>query len=63
MKVYVDRTRCSGIGMCEMLADAVFAVGDDGLGEVIDEAPPENLRSAVEEAIASCPTGALSVEN
>ncbi|MGE0219855.1 ferredoxin [Mycolicibacterium sp.] len=63
MKVSLDRTKCSGIGLCEMFAEAVFRVGDDGQGGVIDENPPESQRSAIEEAVASCPTSAVSVEN
>lgn len=61
--VHVDRARCSGIGMCDTFADVVFKVGDDGLAEVIDETPPESGRSAIEEAVSSCSTGAQSVEN
>ncbi len=60
MKPRIDHTKCSGIGMCEMTAPAVFEVGEDGLGVVIDENPPESERAAVEEAIANCPTGAVS---
>jgi len=63
MKLRVDRTKCSGIGMCEMTAPAVFEVGEDGLGAVIDDNPPESEYAAVEEAIANCPTGAVSFED
>lgn len=63
MRVRVDRARCSGIGMCEMTAAAVFEVGADGLAGVLDEEPPEDARTLVEDAIANCPTGALSVQD
>jgi ferredoxin len=63
MKVKVDRTKCSGIGLCEMTAPTVFEVGDDGQSRVINEHPSADEMPAVEEAIASCPTAALSIED
>jgi ferredoxin len=63
MRVKVDRTKCSGIGLCEMTAPTIYQVGDDGQSHVLkDEAAAQEL-SAVEDAIAGCPTGALSIEN
>ena len=62
MKVIVDYTRCSGIGLCEMTAPAVFEVGDDGQSHVLKHELSPDERATVEEAIAACPTGALSVE-
>jgi len=61
MKVKVDRTKCSGIGLCEMTAPTVYEVGDDGQSHVLKEAPSADEMPAVEEAIANCPTGALSI--
>ena len=61
MKVVVDRTKCSGIGLCELTAPTVFEVGDDGQSQVINEQPVAVEMPTVEEAIGSCPTGALSV--
>ncbi|GAY18587.1 ferredoxin [Mycobacterium sp. shizuoka-1] len=63
MRVHVDRTKCSGIGLCEMTAPAVFEIGDDGQSRVIDPEPPESERAAAQDAVSSCPTGALSIEN
>ncbi|MCX2929936.1 ferredoxin [Mycobacterium sp. CVI_P3] len=63
MRVHVDRTKCSGIGLCEMTAPAIFEIGDDGQSQVIDEDPPETERAAAEEAVSNCPTGALSIED
>lgn len=62
MTVRVDTTKCSGIGMCEVTAPTVFEVGDDGQSHVLDENPPASEKSAVEEAISNCPTGALSMD-
>jgi ferredoxin len=61
MKVVVDRAKCSGIGLCEVAAPTVFEVGDDGQSRVINEQPVVVEMPTVEEAIGSCPTGALSV--
>jgi ferredoxin len=61
MKVLVDRTKCSGIGLCEATAPTVFEVGDDGQSQAINEQPSDDEMPTVEEAIGSCPTGALSV--
>lgn len=62
MKVRVDRTRCSGVGLCEMTAPAVFEVGADGQSHVIDENPSDEERVAAQEAVNACPTSALSIE-
>lgn len=63
MRIRVDATKCSGIGLCEMTAPAIFEIGDNGQSQVIDPDPPESERAAAEEAVSSCPTGALSIEN
>jgi ferredoxin len=63
MKLRVDTTRCSGIGLCEMTAPAVYEVGDDGQSHVLNDQPPAEELAAVEEAIANCPTGALSMQD
>lgn len=62
MGVRVDATRCSGIGMCEMAASAVFEVGDDGQAHVVLEDPEGEDRTAAEQAVSDCPTGALSID-
>jgi ferredoxin len=63
MKVKVDTTKCSGIGLCEMTAATVFEVGDDGHSRVINAHPSADEMPDVEEAIANCPTAALSAED
>jgi ferredoxin len=62
MKVRVDTAKCSGIGLCEATAPTVFEVGDDGQSRAINPEPPDDERAAVEEAVNSCPTSALSIE-
>jgi ferredoxin len=63
MRLRVDTTRCSGIGLCEMTAPAVYEVGDDGQSHVLKDEPSTDELPAVEEAIANCPTGALSMQD
>jgi ferredoxin len=61
MKIVVDRVKCSGIGLCEMSAPDVFEVGDDAQTHVVGD-PDAVDRAAVEDAVANCPTSALSIE-
>lgn len=61
MTVKVDGTKCQGIGLCEMTAPTVFEVGDDGKSHTLKDEPSPEERPEVEEAIANCPTEALSM--
>lgn len=63
MKVAVDTSKCSGIGLCEVAAPAVFEIGDDGQSRAINPEPAEGERDAVEQAVRECPTGALSIQD
>jgi ferredoxin len=62
MKIVHDSQRCCSSGMCESFAPDIFEIDDDGALQVIDASPDEARRGAVELAIASCPTAALSVD-
>ncbi|AFJ34643.1 ferredoxin [Mycobacterium senriense] len=62
MKVKVDTTKCSGIGLCEVTAPSVFEIGDDGQAHAIKSEPAQGERAEVEEAVNNCPTGALSID-
>ncbi len=71
MKVWIDQDLCTGDGLCEEIAPAVFTLLDDGLAYVkegIDVksdpggaeglAPvPSDLEDAVTEAAEECPLG------
>ncbi|OBC11965.1 ferredoxin reductase [Mycobacterium sp. 852013-50091_SCH5140682] len=61
MKIRVDATKCSGIGLCEMTAPTVFEIGDDGQSHVIGDADED--RAVAQEAVSNCPTGAISIDN
>lgn len=62
MKLRVNPAKCSGVGLCEMTAPTVYAVGDDGQSHLLHDHPDEAEMGLVDEAVANCPTGALSIE-
>lgn len=59
MKVTVDRTKCTGLGICEATAPEVFEVDENGdlllLAETVSTDQVDEVRAAVE----GCPTEAL----
>jgi ferredoxin len=57
-KVTVMKDVCIGCGLCTTIAGDVFAIGDDGLAEVISD----TLNDSIDEAAASCPVQAIVVE-
>lgn len=62
MKITVDRTKCTALGICESLAPDLFEVQEDGSLTILDESPAGDLRDAAREAVAGCPTEALFLE-
>lgn len=62
MRVVVDYDRCESNAVCMSLAPEVFEVRDDDLLYVLDETPPEELRSKVEAAVRGCPKQAITLE-
>ena len=64
MKIQIDRSRCTGIGMCEALSPDYFEVDDEGVLQLI--AGPDVPASAADEvraAVKACPKAALSLED
>ena len=57
--VHADRDVCIGAGMCVLTAGAVFDQDDDGIVVLLDEHPADEV--AVRDAVANCPSGALSL--
>ncbi|HLG92731.1 MAG TPA: ferredoxin [Acidimicrobiales bacterium] len=69
MKVWIDQDLCTGDGLCEEIAPAVFTLLDDGLayvkegdrvlndpgGSEAQAAVPADLEEAVREASEECP--------
>ena len=62
MKVVVDFDRCQSNAVCMGIAPDIFEVRDDGFLYILQENPPESARAKVEEAVRSCPTQAISIE-
>jgi ferredoxin len=63
VKVCVDFDLCGSNGVCVFSAPEVFELRDDGYLYVLEENPPESMRAAVQDAVDSCPTGAISIED
>jgi len=59
MRIVLDESKCSSLGMCEGVAPDVFQVGDDGALHLLQVSPSADRRAEVEDAVAACPTGAL----
>ena len=76
MKVWIDQDLCTGDGLCEEIAPAVFTLLDDGLayvkeGDSIKNEPggsagmalvPDELEEAVVEASEECPGECIFIE-
>jgi ferredoxin len=63
MRVEVDFDRCTSNAICMGIAPEVFEVRDDGFLHVLNEDPGTDLHDDVLDAVASCPTRALSVRS
>ncbi len=77
MKVWIDQDLCTGDGLCEEIAPAVFTLLDDGLAYVKDGVTvlsepggsaqmadvPDDLQDAVVEASEECPGECIFVED
>jgi ferredoxin len=63
VRVRADRDVCIGAGLCVLASESVFDQDDDGIVVLLQErlTDPETIRAA-REAVANCPSGALSVE-
>jgi ferredoxin len=62
MRIVLDESKCSSLGMCESVAPAFFEVGDDGALALLRTDGDEGERALLEEAVAACPTAALRLE-
>lgn len=59
LKVAVDQDLCISCGLCISICDQVFHWNEDDKAEAIDGDVPEELEADVQEAMDSCPTGAI----
>jgi ferredoxin len=63
MKVIVDTDHCELHGECLIAAPEVFDIGDDDtVVRVLNPAPDEDQRTAVQDAALMCPVAAIRIE-
>jgi ferredoxin len=62
MKVSVDYDLCTSNAVCMGIAPEVFEVRDDGYMYILNDQPGPDFDEQLREAVASCPNGALSLE-
>lgn len=63
MRIVVDRTKCSSIGLCEATAPDIFEIGADGALNILMDDVPADRRIDLEQACENCPTQALSIKD
>ena len=56
----VDKTKCLGCGTCVALAPKSFKLGTDGKAEAIN--PAGDDEATIQNAVTSCPAGAISLK-
>lgn len=62
MKVQVNYDLCTSNAVCMGIAPEVFEVRDDGFLYVLNDNPGPEMDAQLREAVASCPNGAISIE-
>lgn len=71
MKVKVNKDACIGCGACAAICDEVFELNDEGLSIVKESFKADedgfyeikdDLKDQAQDAIDSCPTGAIVTE-
>lgn len=60
-KVKVDKELCSLCGLCASVAPDIFEIGEETAIVKLDPVPDE-LADVCQEAVDSCPEGAISME-
>ncbi len=62
MKVCIDPELCSGCGLCVDICPEVFELNEDEIAVVNVDEVPADLHQTCLEAVDSCPTEAISIE-
>ena len=63
MRVHVDPDVCQGHTLCALAAPDVFLLREeDGHSYVAQAEVPPGLEEAVRKAVATCPEGAISID-
>jgi len=58
-----DFEACQGYANCVVAAPEVYDIDDDGTVVLLKEEISDDERAEVDEAVNSCPTSALSIED
>jgi len=61
LRVFVDRSRCCGYGLCVQLCPEVFKTDADGIVYLDSDIVPLGLEEEATAGAASCPAEALRV--
>lgn len=59
MKITIDQDKCLRCGMCTGIAMDIFEFDDEGNIKVNEENINEETKDSVEDAVSSCPVGAI----
>ena len=62
MKINIDQDKCLRCGMCTGIAMDVFDFDDEGNIKVNEEKITEENSDSVNDAVNSCPVGAITKE-
>lgn len=62
MRVFADRSRCCGYGLCAQVCPQVYKLDADGLVYLEADLVPPGLEEEAAEGAAACPSEALRVE-
>ncbi len=63
MKVVLNRDGCIGCGACAALCENIFEIDDEGLSKIKKEKVTDEDVELARDAIESCPTGAITLED
>ena len=62
LRVFADRSRCCGYGLCAQVCPQVYKLDADGLVYMESDMVPQGLEEEAREGAAACPAEALHVE-
>ena len=62
MKIKVNQDACIGCGACLAISEDLFEMNEDGLSQAKVSEVPEDKKEQANEAVESCPTGAIEAE-
>ena len=62
LRVFADRSRCCGYGLCAQVCPEIFKLDADGMVVLESDLVPPGLEEEAAEGAAACPAEALRVE-